>query len=81
MFSLVMNNDSQWAVTNEAGETTFQGTMRDCEDWLDGHENVARAEARVAQRRPIRWGRPRLSALHFEGLRRWLHDHHTPLFH
>jgi hypothetical protein len=80
MFTVAMFSGCKWAVQNEAGDLTFTGTMRDCEDWLDCRENEAREAARIAPRRPTGAGRPRLN-LQLKGLRRPFDSHHKLLLH
>lgn len=42
MFSIRHVEEDRWAVISEDDVSLFLGTLRECEDWLDAHENQSR---------------------------------------
>ena len=50
----------RWAIVDETDQVHFQGTLRECEDWLDFQENQPplKAPAEVPKTNPFPPGKP-----------------------
>lgn len=44
MFSIRYESENRWSVTDQNDETVFKGSLPECEDWLDHHENQSRRQ-------------------------------------
>ena len=40
MYSVQKHCGNQWVIVDQHALTMCTGTMRQCEDWLDSHENL-----------------------------------------
>jgi len=40
MYNVEIRFGNQWVVVDADGQTMCAGTMRECEGWLDGRENL-----------------------------------------
>jgi hypothetical protein len=45
MFQIRHSRDDRWIVIDRHEQPVFEGTLRECEDWLDLRENEARHRA------------------------------------
>jgi hypothetical protein len=50
----------RWAIVDETDRVHFQGTLRECEDWLDFQENQPplKAPAEHSKAKPLPPGKP-----------------------
>ena len=51
MFELRSTSAGQWSVVDDDGEPVYVDSLRQCEDWLDRHENRLRSSKPGVRRR------------------------------